>query len=60
MTLFKISYEIKDIPEDNFKSSCRNLVKKNDFESYYSELHSPIAVVEMAIAATPPPSYITK
>ena len=28
MTLFKISYEIKDIPEDNFKSSCRNLVKK--------------------------------
>ena len=28
MTLFKISYEINDIPEDNFKSSYRNLVKE--------------------------------
>ena len=42
----------KDIPEDNLPSF--KLVKGRTIIT----VHSPIAVVEMAIAATPPPSYI--
>ena len=47
------TWKIKDIPEDDLRKSLK-LVKDRGIGT----IDSPIAVVEMAIAATPPPSYL--